>query len=745
MFKYGSLKLFIVKVFVGFVFTGFASIYIGSLLSYDSADPGFKTFVTSEKSIEINNYFGFFGAYLSSYSIIIIGLFSYVVGFFVLIEGIKVLLGIKNRFLTLRFLSCLFGLFFIGIFLLFYKFELIKTGLVSVFFLDLLSQYIYSNIQYPVLIFIINLVILIVGTILIILSFSIKLKFLKYLINFLKIFRVLKYLNILPIFLKVFNFRKKTKNSSVKNEPTINKSSIFTKKESPIINKKTFKQMEIDQFRFSLPQKNLLLKSPHKGNLIKELDKTNKSLANKLSQTLSEYGVEGEVIGYKTGPIVTLFEFVPSAGIKSSKIIGLSEDIARAMSSLSARISSQPGKTSLGIEIPNHKREGVLFGDLIDDIRFNTDEDALTLALGKDISGEKIFTDLEKMPHLLIAGTTGSGKSVGINTMILSLLYKFKPNQCKLILIDPKMLELSVYEDIPHLLTPVVTDPKKAVFALKWVVREMENRYKLMSSLNVKNIGSYNNKVLRTISSGRKLFREVQTGIDADTRIPIIEKQEIKLEKMPFIVVVIDEMADLMMVAGKEVETLVQRLAQMARASGIHLITATQRPSVDLITGTIKANFPSRISYKVASKFDSRTILNEMGAEQLLGSGDMLLLENGGNIKRLHGGFVSETEVEKVVNSIKGQATFDYRKEISLEESNNINNSGGDLVSDNNDELYSKAVEIIIKQQKVSTSYVQRYLQIGYNRAARIIEKMEEEGIISEANNAGKRHVLKKE
>jgi len=312
-------------------------------------------------------------------------------------------------------------------------------------------------------------------------------------------------------------------------------------------------------------------------------------------------------------------------------------------------------------------------------------------------------------------------------------------------LIDPKMLELSIYEDIPHLLTPVVTDPKKAVFALKWVVREMENRYKLMSSVNVKNIESYNNKVLKTISSGRKLYREVQTGIDTDTRMPIIEKREIMLEKMPFIVVVIDEMADLMMVAGKEVESLVQRLAQMARASGIHLITATQRPSVDVITGTIKANFPSRISYKVASKFDSRTILNEMGAEQLLGSGDMLLLENGANIKRLHGGFVSENEVEKVVSFIKSQATFDHKKEISLNEVDVGQKQNGDLVSENIDDLYSKAVEIVIKQQKVSTSYIQRYLQIGYNRAARIVEKMEEDGIITEANNAGKRHVLKKE
>ena len=745
MFKYGSLKLFIIKILVGFILVGFACIYLGSLFSHYESDPGFKTYATSETDIKIKNYFGYFGSYLSSYSIVIIGFFSYLVGIFFLSEGVKSLLGIKVRLFILRFLSNLIGIIFISIFMLFYEFELVRMGLISIFFLDLLSQYVYTYVQNPILIFIINIIIFIFGIVLIVVSFSIRLQFLKYLINFFKIFKILKYINIFSVFLKIFSARKKTRSSRIKNEPTINKNTIFTKKENSIENKKSFVKSEIDQFRFTLPQKNLLLKSPNKGSLIKELDKTNRELANKLSQTLSEYGVEGDVIGYKTGPIVTLFEFVPSAGIKSSKVIGLSEDIARAMSSLSARISSQPGKTSLGIEIPNHKREGVLFGDLIEDDRFNSEQDALTLALGKDISGEKIFTDLEKMPHLLIAGTTGSGKSVGINTMILSLLYKFKPNQCKLILIDPKMLELSVYEDIPHLLTPVVTDPKKAVFALKWVVREMENRYRLMSSLNVKNIGSYNNKVLRTISAGRKLFREVQTGIDADTRNPIVEKQEIKLEKMPFIVVVIDEMADLMMVAGKEVETLVQRLAQMARASGIHMITATQRPSVDVITGTIKANFPSRISYKVASKFDSRTILNEMGAEQLLGSGDMLLLENGGNIKRLHGGFVSEAEVERVVNSIKGQATFDYKKEISLEETNIISNSGSDLVSDNNDELYSKAVEIIIKQQKVSTSYIQRYLQIGYNRAARIIEKMEEEGIISEANNAGKRHVLKKE
>jgi len=539
------------------------------------------------------------------------------------------------------------------------------------------------------------------------------------------------------------NNKKYLNQNFVKNEPTIkkNQKNIFKINER---NDEYIVKDSADIYSYKLPSLEILLKSPKKDTYNREIEKLNINFSKKLEETLYEYGVEGKVISFKSGPIVTLFEFVPSAGIKTSKVISLADDIARAMSSVSARISSQPGKTSIGIEIPNSKRMNVLFGDLVDDEKFKNLNNSLTLALGKNISGEKVFTDLEKMPHLLIAGTTGSGKSVGINTMILSLLFRFKPNECKLILIDPKMLELNIYEDIPHLLTPVVTDPNKAVYALKWVVREMENRYKLMSSLNVKSINSFNEKVLTTLSGGRKLFKEVQTGIDNETKKPIIEKREIPLERMPLIVVVIDEMADLMMVAGKEVESLIQRLAQMARASGIHLITATQRPSVDVITGTIKANFPSRLSYKVASKFDSRTILNEMGAEQLLGSGDMLFLENGANIRRLHGGFVSEKEVEKIVNIIKQQSAFDYKEEISLQEHLTDKTMDLSLINDDIDELYNKAVEIIVSQQKVSTSFVQRYLQIGYNRAARIIEKMEENGVISEANNAGKRQVLKK-
>ena len=555
-------------------------------------------------------------------------------------------------------------------------------------------------------------------------------KIIKKIFTILNIFSILKVIKPSP---KKYNLRN---NKRTKSEPTISstKSDNFKARSSDLVNS--------DNVAYELPPLDLLNKGNNKISSIKETEKNNEIVAEKLEKVLLEFGVEGEIINFKCGPVVTLFEFVPAPGIKNSKIVSLSNDIARSMSSLSARISSQPGKTSIGIEIPNNKREPVYFGDLVKEIEISS-SDKIELALGKDISGQSVFADLKKMPHLLIAGTTGSGKSVGINSMIMSILYSFKPSECKLILIDPKMLELSIYEDIPHLLTPVVTNPNKAVFALKWVVREMENRYQIMSSINVKNIDSFNKKIQLNISSGRKLFREVQTGIDTESQKPIIEKKEIPLEKMPLIVVVVDEMADLMMVAGKEVENLIQRLAQMARASGIHLITATQRPSVDVITGTIKANFPSRISYRVASKFDSRTILNEMGAEQLLGSGDMLFLENGAYLRRLHGGFVSEKEIESVVRHIKEQTQSELKQDITMDRQEQNGTLGLDFEENGVDELYSQAVNIVIKNQKVSTSFIQRYLQIGYNRAARIVEKMEEDGIVSTSNNAGKRSVLK--
>ena len=745
MFKYGSFQNFTVKFFSGIVLCGFGLVYLSSLYSYSPNDPGFNQLNYNINNYKIENVLGFFGANLSSYSIIFIGALSYLLGFFITLEGGKLFLGITSRFKILRFFSNILGILIINVSLRSVDKIYFERGLISQFIIDIFSNVNLTFLENIFIYYIINFLLLLFGIILIFLSFKINFSWINKIFTFLKLLKYLRFLFSIFGFIKFIKFKKKSVQKTFRSEPTIIKKKNYLHLNNKGGKKpKLEKQLELDSFSFNLPTKDLLSKSNVKINKTKELDRINTEASIKLEKTLSEYGVEGKIIGFSNGPIVTLFEFVPNAGIKSSKVIGLSDDIARAMSSISARISTQPGKTSLGIEIPNVKRDSVLFGDLIEEEEFEIESDSLKLALGKDISGKNIFANLERMPHLLIAGTTGSGKSVGINTMILSILYKFKPNECKLILIDPKMLELSIYEDIPHLLTPVVTDPKRAVFALKWVVKEMENRYKLMSSMNVKNIDSYNDKVLITLSAGRKLYREVQTGIDDESKMPIIEKQEILLEKMPYIVVVIDEMADLMMVAGKEVESLVQRLAQMARASGIHLITATQRPSVDVITGTIKANFPSRISYKVSSKFDSRTILNEMGAEQLLGSGDMLFLENGGIIKRLHGGYVSELEVEKVVSYIKQQSTFDYKKEISLSEEELSFSSKDDLISNNNDDLYSKAVDIVIKQQKVSTSYIQRYLQIGYNRAARIIEKMEEDGIISEANNAGKRHVLKK-
>ena len=734
MFNYGSFKLLLLKVFLGVFLFSFSLFLFVSIYTYNPNDPGIGRLVGKS---EITNFFGFWGAIFSSIFLTLYGKASFFLVIFLSYWGGFIFLGLALKRPFLKILLILLSIKLINISLLLQQSFEINTGVLSKILFDIYKSYfplLVDDFLYRSLgLFCFTLI----SIILFIYCFSINISFFKNII--LKIFSF--------NFFKPLNMLKLPKVKKIKIKPTPRRKSepTITKKTKIFLNKtKENKKISESDFIFHLPETDILSKSNTKISQKKETDNINKENSFKLEKVLEEYGVVGKIVGYKTGPIVTLYEFIPSAGIKASKVIGLADDIARAMSSVSARISSQPGKTSLGIEIPNLKRQGVMFGDLVDSPKFYELNNCLTLALGKDISGQLVFADLEKMPHLLIAGTTGSGKSVGINTIIMSILYRFKPDECKLILIDPKMLELSIYEDIPHLLTPVVTNPNKAVFALKWVVKEMEGRYKLMSSLNVKNINSYNEKSKKILSTGKKLYKNVQTGIDEETRQPILEKREIPLEKMPFIVVVIDEMADLMMVAGKEVENLVQRLAQMARASGIHLVTATQRPSVDVITGTIKANFPSRLSYKVASKFDSRTILNEMGAEQLLGSGDMLFLENGASLKRLHGGYLSENEIEKVVKSIKEQAVFDQKNEITLEEKNDESSMGFGFDDGEVDALYTKAVNIVIEQQKVSTSYIQRYLQIGYNRAARIVEKMEEEGLISEANNAGKRQVLRK-
>jgi len=500
----------------------------------------------------------------------------------------------------------------------------------------------------------------------------------------------------------------------------------------------------LEEHGFSLPSVHLLAEA---RNMVKDASLSPEALeqnARMLEGVLEDFGVKGEIIHVRPGPVVTLYELEPAPGIKSSRVIGLADDIARSMSAIAARVAVVPGRNAIGIELPNQKRETVYLRELIASRDFDTSKAKLGLALGKTIGGEPVIADLAKMPHLLVAGTTGSGKSVAINTMILSILYKMDPSKCRLIMIDPKMLELSVYDGIPHLLTPVVTDPKKAVVALKWTVREMEERYKKMSKIGVRNIDGFNARVEQAASSGEPMTRTVQTGFDRHTGEAVYETEEFDLTPLPYIIVLIDEMADLMMVAGKDIEGAVQRLAQMARAAGIHVIMATQRPSVDVITGTIKANFPTRISFQVTSKIDSRTILGEQGGEQLLGMGDMLFMAGGGRIQRVHGPFVSDKEVEDIVAYLKTQGVPEYLEAIT-EDDEDGDGGGGPAGTSNladSEDPYDQAVAIVLRDGKASTSYIQRRLGIGYNRAASLIERMENEGIISAANHAGKREIL---
>lgn len=498
---------------------------------------------------------------------------------------------------------------------------------------------------------------------------------------------------------------------------------------------------------YSFPDINILSTAkdktaPHLSQ--KELEK----VAAKLEEVLQEFGVSGKIVQIRPGPVVTLYELEPAPGTKTARVIGLADDIARSMSAISVRIAVVPGSNTIGIELPNSSREIVYLRDLLDSDDFKNAKSALTISLGKDIGGKNTYADLAKMPHLLVAGTTGSGKSVGVNSMIISLLYKMRPEECKLIMIDPKMLEFTMYNGIPHLLTPVITDPAKAVIGLKWAVKEMEDRYRSMAQLNVRNITGYNQRLEELRASGEKITRTVQTGFDMETGKPIFEEQELDLTPMPYIVIVVDEMADLMLVAGKDVEAAIQRLAQMARAAGIHLIMSTQRPSVDVITGTIKANFPTRISYQVTSKIDSRTILGEQGAEQLLGMGDMLYMPAGQRPHRVHAPFVKDSEVEKIVEFLKSQRQPEYVESVT--EGELTDGKGGNAVFDStdfsggssDDDLYRQAVQIVQNDKKASISYVQRRLRIGYNRAASIIDRMEQEGIVSAADHVGRREVL---
>jgi S-DNA-T family DNA segregation ATPase FtsK/SpoIIIE len=491
---------------------------------------------------------------------------------------------------------------------------------------------------------------------------------------------------------------------------------------------------------FQLPELAMLAKPKPRSSAFDE--GSLRQNARMLESVLAEFGVKGQIDQIRPGPVVTLYELVPAPGVKHARVVALSDDIARSMSARACRVAVVQGRNAIGIELPNSHRETVYLRDLLASSEYEKSSQILPMALGETIGGEPYIADMSKMPHLLIAGTTGSGKSVGVNAMILSILYRLPPDKCKFIMIDPKMLELSVYDGIPHLLAPVVTDPKKAIVALKWTVREMEDRYRRMSKIGVRNIGGFNEKANEALAKGEHFVRTVQTGFDEAGR-PVYEEEKLRPDPMPYLVVVIDEVADLMMVAGKDIEGAVQRLAQMARAAGIHLIMATQRPSVDVITGTIKANFPTRISFQVTSKIDSRTIMGEQGAEQLLGQGDMLYMAGGGRITRLHGPFVSDGEVETVAAFLRSQGQPQYLEEVTAsDDEDGGDGDGGGEGGMSGDDLYDRAVAIVTRDRKASTSYIQRRLQIGYNRAASLMEKMEREGVVGAANHAGKRDIL---
>ncbi len=535
---------------------------------------------------------------------------------------------------------------------------------------------------------------------------------------------------------------RRKRESKVRKEPKVTE-----EKEKSSVRKpqeiKISKPKKIDD-GYRCPDLNLLTLNKEKVANVnqKELDK----IALDLEGVLQEFGVNGKIVKVRPGPVVTLYELEPAPGTKSARVIGLADDIARSMSAVSVRIAVVPGSNTIGIELPNPKREIVYLRELLESNDFKESSAALTITLGKDIGGKNVYADLAKMPHLLVAGTTGSGKSVGVNSMIISLLYRMRPDECKLIMIDPKMLEFTMYNGIPHLLTPVITDPAKAVIGLKWAVKEMEDRYRAMAKLNVRNITGYNKRLEELRTSGEKVMRTVQTGFDMETGKPIFEEQELDLTPLPYIVIVVDEMADLMLVAGKDVEAAIQRLAQMARAAGIHLIMSTQRPSVDVITGTIKANFPTRISFQVTSKIDSRTILGEQGAEQLLGMGDMLYMPAGQRPNRVHAPFVKDSEVEAIVEFLKSQKEPEYVEAVTEGELNTDKGGAvfdkGDFGGGGDEDLYSQAVAIVQSDKKASTSYIQRRLRIGYNRAASLIDRMEQEGIISAADHVGRREVL---
>ena len=694
---YKSLQVFVLLFLSIILFLG--------LGTYDEFDP--SPFSVSDE--QANNFLGRFGANFSSILFFIFGDASWLITFgFLMLIRIVIISEYKSSFIFLRFIIIFFTSFILSLSLelvslnggIFGKALMFKIKSIA---LKHTSEYIYLyavtiNFIFFIFIFLINI------------SKSIN----SFFTFIYKIF--LFFFKLIFILFKKLIFKKKKK--------------LISKK------KKNFNKLENKQNTYFLPDLSYL--EWEKLQFSKKTENIEQN-AKELEKVLDDYGIKGEIINVTIGPVVTRYELEPAPGTRSSRVISLSDDIARSMSAKSARVAVIYGKNAIGIELPNKNIEKVFLKEILSSTDFYRKE-GISLALGKDIAGNPIITDLAKMPHLLIAGTTGSGKSVSLNAMIISLLYKFSPKECKLILIDPKMLELSVYEDIPHLLHPVVTDPRKAVFALKWAVREMNERYKQMASLGVRNIESYNSIISKKQNKKETILKKVQIGFDSSTGKPIYQDKEIELTFLPFLIIVVDEMADLMLAAGKEIEVSIQALAQKARAAGIHLVLATQRPSVDVITGTIKANLPYRISFQVTSKIDSRTILGEQGAEQLLGKGDMLFMAGGGFTERVHGPLINDIEISKVTSFIKTQGIPEYQHHITEDINNSINEESNK--DEENDPLYEKALSLIIKEKKVSTSFLQRHFAIGYNRAARMVDIFEKRGIVSAANSMGRREVL---
>lgn len=711
----------------GLFFLCFSLILFASLISYTGTDPSWNLVVESE----VQNLLGSFGAITSDLFLQLFGILSYGIALFSLLIGFFLFTHTKGIILFLRSFLFLCGFVLLLASLSFWE----KGGAVGYLLLTNLGSV-------PLLPIYLSLLLLILSLPFLWFSSGLKLSY---------VTTSLSFFHVKPLKPKT---KRKTR-SSLQAEEDVQEIKEVPKDTSlrlmdyvkgraqpqraaskPALSPKPFFGEP-----YQLPPLELLYLPKNASQKLNFDEEVLRENAEALEAVLNDYGVRGEIVGIKPGPVVTLYELEPAPGVKSSRVIALADDLARSMSAISARVAVVPGKNVIGIELPNKTRETVHLRELLGYEAYEKSKAHLSLILGKDISGAPVIVDLARMPHLLVAGTTGSGKSVAVNAMILSLIYRLPPERCKFIMIDPKMLELSIYDGIPHLLSPVVTEPKKAVVALRWVVREMEGRYQAMSKLSVRNIEGYNQRVLEAKARGEVISRRIQTGFDPETGKPILEDQVLPMEPLPFIVVVVDEMADLMLVAGKEIESAVQRLAQMARAAGIHLIMATQRPSVDVITGTIKANFPTRISFQVSSKIDSRTILNEQGAEQLLGQGDMLYMASGGRVSRVHGPFVQDADVEKVVQFLKSQSEPAYIEDITVDPlAPELDFEGGG--GSGEDVLYQQALALIYREGKASTSFIQRHLKIGYNRAARLIDQMEQEGIVSSPNHVGKREVL---